>query len=155
IHGTFLGDLRIRKQQAACAVWPVPPVSRAFLEPVTSDVPVLLTSGERDPATPPANAERVARTLKNSLHVVVPDGGHIYTGLGGASECVDSLIERLVETGTVKGLDTSCLARTKRPEFALKRDPDIELPADQLARMAGTYKDRESGYEVRVEILGH
>jgi len=28
VQGAFLGDLRIRKQQAACAVWPVPPVSR-------------------------------------------------------------------------------------------------------------------------------
>lgn len=32
--------------------------------------------------------------------------------------------------------------------------PDVELPADQLARLAGTYKNRESGYEIRVEIVG-
>jgi len=155
VQGTFLGDLRIRKQQAACAAWPVPPVDRAFLDPVTSGVPTLLTSGERDPVTPPVNGERAARTLKNSLHMVVPDGGHSYAGVKGAYSCVDRLIVQLVETGTVKGLDTSCLAQTKRPEFVLKRDPDVELPADQLARLTGTYKDRESGYEIRIEILGH
>ena len=154
IQGTFLGDFRIRKQQAACAVWPVPPVGREFLEPVTSDVPTLLTSGERDPATPPGNAERAARTLKNSLHVVVPDAGHIYVGIEGANECVDRLIVQLVETGTVKGLDPSCMARTKRPEFVLKRDPEVEVPADQLARLTGIYKDRESGYAIRIEVLG-
>jgi pimeloyl-ACP methyl ester carboxylesterase len=155
VRGTFLGDFRIRKQQAACAVWPVPPVGRDFLSPVTSGVPTLLTSGERDPVTPPANAERAARTLRNSLQVVVPDGGHIYAGIEGARECVDRLMVQLVETGTVKGLDTSCLARTKRPEFVLRRDPDVEVPADQLARLTGTYKDRESGYTVRVETLGN
>jgi pimeloyl-ACP methyl ester carboxylesterase len=32
IQGTFLGDFRIRSQQAACAAWPVPAVSREFLD---------------------------------------------------------------------------------------------------------------------------
>ncbi|MEA2562389.1 MAG: hypothetical protein QOH06_3893 [Acidobacteriota bacterium] len=153
VQGTFLGDFRIRAQQAACAQWPAARLGRELLDPVVSDVPVLLISGERDPVTPPANAERAARTLKNSLQVVVPDGGHDFDGIEGA-DCVYRLIAGLVETGTVKGLDTSCLERTKRPEFALKRDPDVELPADQLARLAGTYKDRESGYEMRIETLG-
>lgn len=105
--------------------------------------------------TPPSNAERAARTLKNSLHVVVPDDGHSYGGIQGGYSCVDRLMVQLVETGTVKGLDTSCLAKTKRPEFVLKQDPDVELPAAQLARLAGTYKDPESGYEVRIELLGN
>jgi pimeloyl-ACP methyl ester carboxylesterase len=154
IQGSFLGDLRIRKQQAACAAWQVPPVSRTFLDPVTSDVPTLLLSGERDPVTPPGNAERAARTLRNSLHVIVPDGGHSYSGIEGANECTDRLIVELVESGTVRGLDTSCLTRTKRADFALRQDPDVEVPVDQLARLTGTYKDRESGYEVRVEVVG-
>lgn len=153
-QGTFLGDFRIRRQKEICAVWPVPPVGREFLDPVASDVPVLFLTGERDPVTPPGNAERAARTLPNSLQVVVPDGGHLYMGIEGADECADGLIVQLVETGTVKGLDASCMARVKRPQFALKRDPDVELPADQLARLAGTYKDPESGYELKVETLG-
>jgi pimeloyl-ACP methyl ester carboxylesterase len=155
VQGTFLGDFRIRKQQAACAAWPVRPVDRKFLDPVVSDVPTLLFSGERDPVTPPSGAERAARTLKNSLSVVVPDGGHGYFGVEGAMECFDSLVVRFIEAGTVKGLDTSCLARTKRPEFALKWDPDVELPADQLARLTGTYKERESGRELKVETAGN
>ncbi|MFL6199617.1 MAG: alpha/beta hydrolase [Thermoanaerobaculia bacterium] len=153
VQGSFLGDFRIRAQQAACAQWPAPRLGREFLDPVTSDVPVLLVSGELDPATPPANAERAARTLKNHLRVVVPAGGHDFEGIEGA-DCLYGLIARFVETGTEKGLDTSCLKRMKRPEFALKRDADVELPADQLARLAGTYKDRESGYEMRIETLG-
>ena len=155
IQDTFLGDLRIRALQAACAAWPVPPVGREFREPVSSDVPALLVSGERDPVTPPGNAKHVARTLKNSLHVVTPDGGHSDEGIEGASECFKGLVVQLVETGTAQGLDASCMARTKRPEFVLKWEPDIELPTDQLALLAGTYKNPESGSEIRIEPLGH
>jgi len=54
----------------------------------------------------------------------------------------------------VKGLDPSCMARTKRPEFVLKQDPEVEVPADQLARLTGTYEDRESGYAIRIEPMG-
>ena len=155
VQGTFLGDFRIRKQQAACAAWQVPPVDRRFLDPVVSDVPTLLLSGERDPVTPPVSAERAARTLKNSLSVVVPDGGHGYFGVEGAMECIDGLMTRFIETGTVKGLDTSCLTRTKRPEFALRWDPEVVLQADQLARLTGTYKERTSGLEMTIEIVGN
>jgi pimeloyl-ACP methyl ester carboxylesterase len=155
VQGTFLGDFRIRKQQAACAAWPVPPADRKFLDPVVSDVPTLLFSGERDPVTPPVSAERAARTLKNSLAVVVPDGGHGYMGIEGAMECFNSLVVRFIEAGAVKGLDTSCLTRTKRPEFVLRWDPEVELPAGQLARLTGTYRERTSGIETRIETAGH
>jgi pimeloyl-ACP methyl ester carboxylesterase len=155
IQGPFLGDFRIRKQQAACAAWPVPPVDRSFLDPVVSDVPTLLLSGERDPVTPPGNAERTARTLKNSLHVVTPDAGHGSYGIEGALECVDGLMIRFIEAGRVQGLDTSCLSGLRRPAFALRRDPEVTLAADQLARLTGTYKDRERGIEVRVEARGN
>lgn len=136
VQGSFLGDLRIRQQQAACAAWPVPPVGRSFLEPVVSGVPVLLISGERDPVTPPGNAERVARTLRNSVQVVVPDGGHSFGGIEGA-ECVDRLIIRLVETGTVKGLDGTCLERAKRPEFARGGAQDEGHPSGRPPESGG------------------
>jgi pimeloyl-ACP methyl ester carboxylesterase len=125
IQGTFLGDFRIRTQREACAAWPVRPVGREFLDPVTSDAPTLLISGERDPVTPPLNAERAARTLKNSVHVVMPDGGHGFDGIEGAA-CVNDMVVRFVKAGTVKGLDTSCVTGTKRPAFLLE-PPKLEL----------------------------
>ncbi|HYO15420.1 MAG TPA: alpha/beta fold hydrolase, partial [Thermoanaerobaculia bacterium] len=165
VQGTFLGDFRIRAQQVACAAWPVPPVGREFLEPVTSDVPVLLISGERDPVTPPGNAEHAARTLKNSLHVVVPDAGHSFSGIEGGEHIID-LIIKVVETGTVKGLDTSFTARMKRPEFVLKRDARVRLepckvPGEEdkpVDALCGTYKvweDREAkaGRRIGLQIV--
>ncbi|HSG38009.1 MAG TPA: alpha/beta fold hydrolase, partial [Thermoanaerobaculia bacterium] len=51
--GTFLGDYRIRQQKAACGAWTRGKISPGFHEPVRSDLPVLLISGERDPVVPP------------------------------------------------------------------------------------------------------
>ena len=153
VAGTFLGDFRIRKQQAACAAWTAAKLDREFLDPVVTDVPVLLISGERDPVTPPSNGEHVARTLKNSRHVVVADGGHSFNGIQGA-ECLTNLMVSFVESGKLEGLDTSCVARMKRPEFVLRMDPEVKLAADQLARFQGSYKDAESGLAMKIEKIG-
>ncbi|HEX7181666.1 MAG TPA: alpha/beta hydrolase [Thermoanaerobaculia bacterium] len=153
VAGTFLGDFRIRKQQAACAAWPAAKLGREFLDPIVSDVPVLLISGERDPVTPPSNGEHVARTLKNSRHIVVADGGHSFNGIQG-TECITNLMVSFVQSGKLEGLDTSCMARMKRPEFVLKVDPEVKLTADQLARFQGSYKDAESGLGMKIDRIG-
>jgi pimeloyl-ACP methyl ester carboxylesterase len=82
-------------------------------------VPVLILTGELDPVTPPANGEAAARTLPNSLHVVVPHGAHGLGGLEGI-DCVDHLIVEFVERGTTKGLDTACVKSIRRKPFPLK-----------------------------------
>lgn len=102
--GTFLGDLRIREQQAACAQWVRGQVPPDVHTPVRSNVPVLLISGNRDPVTPPSFAERVAKQLPNSLHVVFPEASH-----GGEGECGRDLMTAFIERGSVQGLDTSCV----------------------------------------------
>jgi pimeloyl-ACP methyl ester carboxylesterase len=102
--GTFLGDLRIREQQAACAQWARAPVPADVHAPVHSNVPALLMSGYRDPVTPPSFGERVARNLPNSRHIVFPQGSH-----GGAGPCARELMAAFIERGSVQGLDTSCI----------------------------------------------
>ncbi len=47
-----------------------------FHQPVHSDRPVLLLSGEFDPVTPPRYGEQVARTLPNGRHLVLRGQGH-------------------------------------------------------------------------------
>ena len=54
--GSFEGDLRIRAQQRACAIWNVDPVPASYDEPVRSEAPILMISGSDDPATPPQYA---------------------------------------------------------------------------------------------------
>ena len=106
--GTFLGDLRIRDQQAACAQWVRGPVPDDVHTLVHSNVPVLLISGYRDPVTPPSFGERVARQLPNSLHVVFPEASH-----GGEGECGRDLMTEFIERGSVRGLDTACVTARK------------------------------------------
>jgi pimeloyl-ACP methyl ester carboxylesterase len=106
--GTFLGDLRIREEQAACAQWVRGSVPADVHALVQSNVPVLLISGYRDPVTPPSFAERVAKELPNSLLVVFPEASH-----GGEGECGRDLMTEFIERGSVQGLDTSCVTARK------------------------------------------
>jgi pimeloyl-ACP methyl ester carboxylesterase len=143
IRGSFLDDFRIRAQQAACAEWPVPRAPADEVEPVHSDAPALLFSGERDPVTPARWGEEVARTLPNAVHLVVPDGGHSYNGLKGA-ECVEQLLDELVERGTTSGLDTSCVKKISGLPFATTLPvKEVALTPAQRERLVGTYAGEE------------
>lgn len=119
---TFLGSYRLRQQREACAEWPSSEVSRSYFKPVRSDVPALIYSGQWDPVTPPEYGDRLAKNLSNSLHLVVPSGGHGFGGLAGL-ECLQSISDRFVESGTTRGIDTSCVSSIKRPGFQLKPTP--------------------------------
>lgn len=110
--GTFLGDSRVRAQAAACAAWPHGTPEPGHREPVRSNVPVLVISGERDPVTPPAFGERVVSYLANALHVVIPSGGHY-----GNGPCPIRIEEEFLRRGSVQGLDTSCLSRIQPAPF--------------------------------------
>jgi pimeloyl-ACP methyl ester carboxylesterase len=115
---TFLGDYRLRQQREACSLWSQASLPKDYREPTRADAPVLIFTGEWDPVTPPAHGDAVAKSLPNSLHVVVPHGAHGFGGLQGV-DCVLRLFVEFVDRGTVKGLDTSCVKNIKRSGFAL------------------------------------
>lgn len=152
-RGTFLDDFRIRAQQAACREWNVPRAPAAEVAPVVGQVPALLVSGERDPVTPARWGEEVAKTLPNAVHLVVPDGGHGFEGMRGA-DCVERLMDELVERGSARGLDTSCVAKIERQAFATELPPkEVTLSAAERERLVGRYKG-DDGLEVVVEQAG-
>jgi len=116
---TFLGDYRLRQQREACALWPRGEIERDYGEPVRADVPVLILTGQWDPVTPPSNGDAVAKTLPNSLHIVVPHGAHGFGGLANI-DCIVNIVSEFVERGTTKGIDTGCVKTIRRRGFALK-----------------------------------
>ena len=116
---TFLGDYRLRQQRAACALWPRGTIPGNFAEPTRSKVPALILTGQWDPVTPPIYGDTAAKYLSNSLHIIVPHGGHGFNGLNGI-ECVDNLIVSFIERGTTAGLNTSCVGSITRNGFVLK-----------------------------------
>lgn len=118
--GTFEGGHLIRGYRDACGLWPAAPLPDGFDQPVRSDIPTLLLSGGRDPVTPARFADEVAEGLPNSLKVVVPGAGHGVTG-----GCVETLELQLIESGSVAGLDPSCVEAVPSPSFRLP-DEDRE-----------------------------
>ena len=110
----------MRRQQEACAEWPLANVPASHLQPVRSDAPVLLLSGELDPVTPPALADEVAKTLPNSKHVVIPASGHMFDGMSGVDSCLDPLILRFLKSGDAKSLDASCVAAMRPAPFMIQ-----------------------------------
>lgn len=118
-NNTFLGDYRLKQQRAACELWPRGSVPNDYSEPTRSKVPALILTGEWDPVTPPVYGDTAARYLPNSLHVIVPQGGHGFDGLDGL-DCIDHLIVAFINSGTTKALDTSCVGHIRRQGFVLK-----------------------------------
>lgn len=102
---TILGDIMLRGFEAQCSVWPAGLVPDDFHEPVRSDVPVLLLSGERDPVTPPQYADQAAKTFENSLHLVAEGQAHSVM----RHRCLQDVVTDFVAAGTLEGLDTSCV----------------------------------------------
>ncbi|MGI8733186.1 MAG: alpha/beta fold hydrolase [Pyrinomonadaceae bacterium] len=117
---TFLGNYRFREQREACALWPRASIELDYSEPVRSNVPVLILTGEWDPVTPPANGAGVARHLSQNLHIVIPHGGHGVNGLEGV-DCIERLLDDFVARGTVKGLETSCVKAVRRKPWVLAK----------------------------------
>jgi pimeloyl-ACP methyl ester carboxylesterase len=116
---TFLGDYRLRQQRAACALWPRGKIPANYAAATTSSVPTLILTGQWDPVTPPVYGDTAARHLSQSLHVIVPHGGHGFGGLTGL-DCIDKLMTSFIEKGSTVGLDTSCVGSIKRQGFMLK-----------------------------------
>lgn len=110
---TLLGDVMLRVFEAQCGVWPRGEVPDDFHEPVVSDVPVLLLSGERDPVTPPRYAEQAAETFSDSLHLVARGQAHSVM----SHRCVQEVITRFVEAGATERLDTGCMADVEAAPF--------------------------------------
>ncbi|WP_045728700.1 alpha/beta hydrolase [Xanthomonas sp. GPE 39] len=104
-HDTLLGPEVARMFFAACPAWPTGTRPADFTAPLNSNLPVLLTSGELDPVTPPRYAERVLRDLPNGRHLLLRGQGHGTMTLG----CMPKLLGRFFETADAKHLDASCL----------------------------------------------
>ncbi len=109
---SYLGEAYLELVKT-CAQWPAAKVSPDFKEPVRSDRPVLLLSGEDDPVTPPSNAEHAAATLSHSLHLVAPGQGH-GTIIRG---CTARIAYDFVDRGTVERLSTSCIREIRPMPF--------------------------------------
>jgi pimeloyl-ACP methyl ester carboxylesterase len=123
-EGTLFGLHVMKLQRDACAFWPRGAVDESFYEPVQSDVPALVLSGDLDPVTPPVWGEQVAKTLPNAVHIVLPGTGHTAGGTG----CGRRLIRSFLDAGTARTIDTACVNTIARPPyFVTPAGPDPKV----------------------------
>jgi pimeloyl-ACP methyl ester carboxylesterase len=112
---TLLGTEFVATLLAQCEVWPRGHRPVDFNEPVESERPVLLISGELDPVTPPRYGEQVLGHLPKGRHLVVRGQGHNVMATG----CMPRLMARFVATADATGLDVGCLEQLGHtPPFA-------------------------------------
>jgi pimeloyl-ACP methyl ester carboxylesterase len=118
-EGNPFGNYRVFQQTRACSLWQSGNVPADYREPVSSNLPVLIFSGNLDPVTPPQRGEEVAKYLPNSRHVVIPEAGHGVDGLSDA-DCIDRIIIDFMDKGSAKDLDISCVGNMSPPPFVIK-----------------------------------
>jgi pimeloyl-ACP methyl ester carboxylesterase len=107
ISRTYQGMDQLDALDEICKLWPHAPVDADLHSPLRSDIPTLLLSGEADPVTPPADAERAARGLARHRHLILSGEGHGQV----ATACVPRLMAEFLDTAAPQQLDASCLER--------------------------------------------
>ncbi len=113
ISRTYQGTEQMDALVEICKLWPRGPVDADLHDPLRSDIPTLLLSGEADPVTPPADAERAARGLSHHRHLVLGGEGHGQVATG----CVPKLMAEFLDAAAPDQLDASCLERHSPTPF--------------------------------------
>jgi pimeloyl-ACP methyl ester carboxylesterase len=111
-ENTFLGDWRLRQQQAACKVWPHSVVPASYREPVHTQVPTMLVSGDSDGGTPLWFTEHAAPGFENRIEVTMSNRGHTEW-----APCIEMLYQRFLNQASIHGLDVSACSHLSRPPF--------------------------------------
>ncbi len=82
--------------EAICGMWDLPAANSIETEPIVSDVPTLVVTGEFDPITPPSFGEMAVETLANGYLVKIPGSSHdpaTTSGPAGVQLVVDFLTD--------------------------------------------------------------
>ncbi|HWY97339.1 MAG TPA: alpha/beta hydrolase [Steroidobacteraceae bacterium] len=113
IARTYQGTDQLDALREICRLWPRGPVDADLHAPLQSDIPTLLLSGEADPVTPPADAERAARGLARHRHLILSGEGHGQVATG----CVPRLMAEFLDAAAPAELDAACLERHSPAPF--------------------------------------
>jgi pimeloyl-ACP methyl ester carboxylesterase len=117
-RGSFVGETRVSAHIDACKEWPRGDVPRSFIDPVKSDLPVMMFSGQADGSASPEYGAEEVKYLPNGKQILVRYYGHQID-----SPCEWQIMRDFIARGSVQGVDTSCTEQIQRPPFSL------EIPA--------------------------
>jgi pimeloyl-ACP methyl ester carboxylesterase len=155
---TFIGVAAIQGLMKACENWPRSEIPDSAYAIPRTRTPVLLLSGEVDPATGPKRGESLIPFFSNARHVVLRATGHS----GAGSECAAQMVSAFVEAGTPKSLDATCAGKGVRPPFVLERipagvtegPPDSEPPGRFRGTWRLTFPEGRIKGDVRLTVRG-
>ncbi|MDP9008025.1 MAG: alpha/beta hydrolase [Pseudomonadota bacterium] len=112
---TYQGTELVDALREICKLWPRGPVDADLHAPLHSDIPTLLLSGEADPVTPPADAERASVGLTRHRHLILKGEGHGQL----ATACVPRLMADFLDSAAPDALDATCLEQHSPEPFFL------------------------------------
>jgi pimeloyl-ACP methyl ester carboxylesterase len=113
VSRTYQGADQLEAFQEICKLWPHGVVDADLHSPLRSEIPTLLLSGEADPVTPPADAERAARGLTRHRHLILSGEGHGQVATG----CVPKLMAEFLQDAAPEKLDATCLEQHRPAAF--------------------------------------
>ncbi|MDJ0712326.1 MAG: alpha/beta hydrolase [Woeseiaceae bacterium] len=108
INASYMGSFQLDALEAMCEIWPSGPIDADFKEPLKTDIPFLLLSGDADPITPPRYATMALEKLTNKKHLIGTHQGHGQIHVG----CTSRLAADFVESADPTTLDDECLERS-------------------------------------------
>jgi pimeloyl-ACP methyl ester carboxylesterase len=104
-----------------CEAWNVEQLGDFADEPITTDIPVLVTSGQFDPITPPSYADPTIINMSNAYSYTFPRVGHGAV-VGGGDCALNIMNDFLANPSEVP--DTSCI---DTPDFVLPAVGEVTL----------------------------
>jgi pimeloyl-ACP methyl ester carboxylesterase len=117
-QNTYVGPERVQRHITACKDWPKGNIASSYIEPVRSDLPVLMISGEVDGSSPTWFGESALKFLPNGRQLKIRYLGHQFEG-----KCLRDIFTSFIKDGSAKNLDTSCAEKIRRPPFATQFPP--------------------------------
>ena len=130
-EGTFAGDSYYRFWARNCDVWDYFTRGNGLPDdihdPVNTDIPALILSGNVDPITPPSMGDHLAKSFTNSQHIIVNGTGHIASMTG----CMPSLIHQFIEDLDPQAVDASCLGHLRRLPAITGINGQVSLTSDE------------------------
>ena len=120
LSATYMGTAFMDIATGICEHWPRGVLDDDLREPLLSDRPALLLSGELDPITPPRYARRAAAGFANAVEVVGRGQGHGLLMVG----CTPRLMAEFLDIDDVGALDLACVDRMRPfPLFISRMGP--------------------------------
>ncbi len=112
--GQLTQDTYYQYWRAACKGWSSLSGDDDIHTPLVSDVPMMILSGELDPITPPSMGDHLAKSFKNSRHLVVRGVGHNVSYQG----CIPKILGKFLKELDTNAIEVECLDKMKRPAFS-------------------------------------